>query len=590
MSSAAVSSAGSAYAASGFGKLRVVEFRQRPVAGVRPGRRGGAPLRLGLGGPARLGDLGEVPAAVVRDQRRRARLALVQGDLRRPRLLVQVEPLPQQPTDVPEHPVDAGILELAGDRRVDRHVLVRGLEGQAVATPLLADVAQRVPAAAPVELVQHDHVGEVEHVDLLELAGRAVVRGHHVDRKVHQVDDLAVALADAGGLHEDHGEPGRLQQGDRVAQHLARGAVLPAGRHRAHEGALAAQAVHADAVAEQGAAGAPPGRVDRQQGDPHLKGGLRHGIEEAIQQFVGDAALARAASAGEAYDRHAGAGEAPLLAQPAQFGFVQRASLDRRQQPRELDVAAGVRRHPRPEPRLGGRRPALRVGPLDDVVDHRRQAHLQAVVGVVDPLDAVAFELRDLLRRDRAAAAAEHENVFPSLLRQPLDHVAEKLDVPALVGTDRDRVGVLLHGGADDLVDAAVVAQVDHLGPAVLDHAAHDVDGGVVPVEERGRGHEPERAGVLGGADPRILFGRRHGAVPGGLCRLEVYRRWVDPPGPVPRQAPHTGCAGAPAGFRGERAAKRRPPCLLVSSTNAIQAAPTAPTAPARRNLYRSSP
>ena len=124
------------------------------------------------------------------------------------------------------------------------------------------------------------------------------------------------------------------------------------------------------------------------------------------------------------------------------------------------------------------------MGPLDDVVDHRRQAQLQTVVGVVDPLDSVGLEFRDLLRRDRAAAAAEDENVLPALLGQPVDHVAEELDMTALVGADRDRVGVLLHGRADNLVDAAVVAQVDHLGAAVLDHPPHDVDRRVVTVEE----------------------------------------------------------------------------------------------------------
>ena len=56
----------------------------------------------------------------------------------------------------------------------------------------------------------------------------------------------------------------------------------------------------------------------------------------------------------------------------------------------------------------------------------------------------------------------------------------------ALVGADGDTLDVLVDGGADDLVDRAVVAQVDDLGPLGLQEAAHDVDGGVVPVEQAG--------------------------------------------------------------------------------------------------------
>ena len=72
-----------------------------------------------------------------------------------------------------------------------------------VAPPLLADVAQGVLAAALVELVEDEDPGEVEHVDLLELARGAVLRRHHVERDVDEVDDRGVALADPGRLDDD---------------------------------------------------------------------------------------------------------------------------------------------------------------------------------------------------------------------------------------------------------------------------------------------------------------------------------------------------------------------------------------------------
>jgi hypothetical protein len=47
-------------------------------------------------------------------------------------------------------------------------------------------------------------------------------------------------------------------------------------------------------------------------------------------------------------------------------------------------------------------------------------------------------------------------------------------------------------GGVDDLLDRAVVAEVDHLGAVRLQHAADDVDGRVVAVEQRRGGHEAD--------------------------------------------------------------------------------------------------
>jgi hypothetical protein len=134
-----------------------------------------------------------------------------------------------------------------------------------------------------------------------------------------------------------------------------------------------------------------------------------------------------------------------------------------------------------------------------DVLDHLDEAHLHAVVGMVDALDAVAFEFADFLRRDRAAAAAEHANVAGAALLEHVDHVLEVFDVAALVGRQRDRVGVFLQRGAHDVLDAAVVAEVDHFRALRLDQAPHDVDGGVVAVEQAGRGDEAQRFLLDGG-------------------------------------------------------------------------------------------
>ena len=100
---------------------------------------------------------------------------------------------------------------------------------------------------------------------------------------------------------------------------------------------------------------------------------------------------------------------------------------------------------------------------------------------------------RDLVRDDDPAAAAEDPDVPGAGLGQQLRQVLEVLDVAALVGADRDALRVLLEHRVDDLADRAVVPEVHDLGALRLQDAAHDVDRGVVPVEQRGRGHEPHR-------------------------------------------------------------------------------------------------
>jgi hypothetical protein len=61
-----------------------------------------------------------------------------------------------------------------------------------------------------------------------------------------------------------------------------------------------------------------------------------------------------------------------------------------------------------------------------------------------------------------------------ALLGQHVHDVLEVLEVPALVGGDGDPVRILLDGGADDIGDAAVMAEMDDLDASVLDEASNN--------------------------------------------------------------------------------------------------------------------
>ena len=354
-----------------------------------------------------------------------------------------------------EQSVHARVVEAARDGREHRHVGVRQLERHVVAPPLLAHVPQRVLGAALLELVERDQLREVQHVDLLELARRAVLARHDVHGHVHEVHDLGVALPDARGLHHDQVEIRIAQQVQHVGEHRAGREVLASRRERAHEDLPRRERVHADAVAEQRAAAAAPRRVHRDDGDV----AVREMPHEPHQELVGQARLAGAAGAGDADDRR------PMLR--ARHGLAQRLAqarglvlqLERGDRAGDLLVVA---RTDRPELGMRGSRPVLHAA--DDVLDHAVEAELAAVLGRVDALDAVGLELLDLVRRDRAAAADHDADVLRVLLAQHVHHVAEVLVVAALVGADRDAVGVLLDRRAHDVGDAAVVPEVHDLG------------------------------------------------------------------------------------------------------------------------------
>ena len=130
------------------------------------------------------------------DRRQRARLQLqsLLGQLRDERLVERG---------------DAVVVEARRHRAEHRHRVGRLLEQLAVALELLAHVAQRVLRALAVELVDRDEIGEVEHVDLLELGRGAELGRHHVQRHVDQRHDRRVALADARRLDDRRGRSPR---------------------------------------------------------------------------------------------------------------------------------------------------------------------------------------------------------------------------------------------------------------------------------------------------------------------------------------------------------------------------------------------
>ena len=429
----------------------------------------------------------------------------------------------------------AVVVEVGRDRPVHGHLVDRRLEESAVALHLLAHVAQRVLRAPAVELVDRDEIGEVQHVDLLELRGGAELGRHHVERDVDQRGDRRVALADPRRLHDDEVEAGDLARGDHVGQRLADLAAGLAGGERAHVDVRMLDRVHPDAITQQRAPRLPPRRVDRDDREPQPVLVVE---PEAAHDLVGERALPGAAGAGDAERRRLRLRRRreQHLARVRRHGPRLEARDHPRQRPRSRVVAAGDER------RRVGRQVVREIGVAgrDDLVDHPLQAELLAVFRGKDPRDAVVVQLGDLGRHDDAAAAAEHLDVRRAALPQEVQHVLEELDVTTLVRRDRDAVRVFLDRAVDDLLHRPVVAEVDHLAAGRLQDAPHDVDRRVVAVEQR-RGRD-EADLVDRFVDERRTARIVHGAL------LRAAGAWPAPrmgkltprmPGPVPARRPY---------------------------------------------------
>ncbi len=428
---------------------------------------GGVPVVAAQG----VGDLGQIAHAVGRHDGAPGR-GMLDAD-RRQAILAERQPaLGQARRQRLIQRGDAVVVEARRHGAEHRHVFGFLGEAFAIALVLLAYVAQRVFRALAVELVDRDEIGEVQHVDLFQLRGGAELGRHHIQRDIDQRHDGRVALADARGFDHDQVETGDLAGGDDIGQRLGDLAAGVARRQRAHVDMGMLDRVHADAIAEQRAAGALARGIDGDHRDA-----LRVVLveAEAADQFVGQRALAGAAGTGDAQSRLGRYGGG--LFQQGLFrllrpGAVLQGGDDLRQVAQFLAVVLDLQR-------LDVLRCALadiHIATRHHVVDHALQAHALAVLHRIQMRHAILVQFLHFGRHDHAAAAAEHLDALAATLFQQIDHVLEKLDVSALVRGYRNALGVFLQRRIDDLFHRTVVPKMNHFDAGRLQDAPHDID------------------------------------------------------------------------------------------------------------------
>ena len=76
-----------------------------------------------------------------------------------------------------------------------------------IALELFPHVADRIQGAALVKLIDGNNIGEVEHVNFLQLRRCSKFRGHDIQRNITVIHDFSVALADSTCLEDDEVKP-----------------------------------------------------------------------------------------------------------------------------------------------------------------------------------------------------------------------------------------------------------------------------------------------------------------------------------------------------------------------------------------------
>ena len=148
---------------------------------------------------------------------------------------------------LPEH-VHPGVCELTRYRGNHWKGGVVCIPHLAIALELLANLRQRLLRAPAVELVEHDDVRGIQHLELLKLTGSPILTRRDVHRHICYLSNGVVTLADAAGLHEHHVKAHGLTGLDGPADTVSYLTTALPARERAHEQVLVGERIHPDAI------------------------------------------------------------------------------------------------------------------------------------------------------------------------------------------------------------------------------------------------------------------------------------------------------------------------------------------------------
>ena len=208
------------------------------------------------------------------------------------------------------------VIELRSDRTKYRHLIHLGFKQFVIPLELLAHVAQSIQSTALIELIQRNHIGKIEHIDLFQLRRCAIFRGHYVQSHIAVLGNHRIALTNSAGLHHDQIIARHLQNAHCIVYVRTQRQVGLTGCHRTHIHTVVVDAIHANTVAQQSTARFSFRWVDGNDGQFFL----REIRQEPTHQLIHQATFAR--TAGTCDTQNGGFDRLGLIAQIIQNRFV----------------------------------------------------------------------------------------------------------------------------------------------------------------------------------------------------------------------------------------------------------------------------
>jgi hypothetical protein len=124
-----------------------------------------------------------------------------------------------------------------------------------IAFKLFAHIMKCIQRTTFIKFIDGDHIGIIEHVDLLQLGGGAVFRRHYIQAYIAIIKDAHIALSNPGRFQNNEIKGGFFTHIDGILYVFAQRYIALAGSEGAHISPGRMDTVHPDAVTQQGAPG-----------------------------------------------------------------------------------------------------------------------------------------------------------------------------------------------------------------------------------------------------------------------------------------------------------------------------------------------
>ena len=132
------------------------------------------------------------------------------------------------------------------------------------------------------------------------------------------------------------------------------------------------------------------------------------------------------------------------------------------------------------------------AGPRSAVgLQHEADNRLEGRAGEEDFVGALAPHAARIGLRNRAPASSKQADVAAAAAVHVFAHIAEELDVAAVVGGDADGRDALLNRSPRNVAGGAMEAEIHHLDAVVNELDVQGVDGAVVAITDGNSGEQP---------------------------------------------------------------------------------------------------